>query len=320
MSGPVTVVVAIVHYRSEGMLLDLLSDLSRQEGVHLDIHVVESGDDGTMEIAKREFPSITVHEPRRNTGYAGGNNIVFAANTDSLPVLVVNPDVRISAPTVVAGLLTELLCDDGLAAVAPVIRTDSGAIEYLGSVIDLRRGVAVHQETHVSEWVDVLPWRDLEWIDGACLMFRPEALVQVGGFDERYFLFVDEVDWCLRARSHGWRLRLLRDQEVIHHRSSSFGSSTKGAYYSWRNQYLLCLKHSPFVVWRLYWVLRVLRFLLHDLRWRQGQSLAAALGACHALLGRWGPAGVDSAPGRPRSWLRALVSEPRASLRSRDFR
>lgn len=286
-------VVAIVHYRSGGMLLDLLRDLHAQEGVHLDLHVVESGDDGTVALAKREFPSITLHDPGRNVGYAGGNNIVFAATGGATPVLVVNPDVRIASPTVVGRLRAALLSDDGVAAVAPVIRTQQGRIEYLDSKVDLRRGLAEHTVTHVSHWAGDEGWLDLEWLDGACLMFRPQALAQVGGFDERYFLFVEEVDWCLRAAARGWRLRLVRECEVTHQRSSSFGTSPKGAYYFFRNQYLLCLKHAPSSAWRLYWGLRVGRFILRGTQARPGQAAAAGHGAWHAMRGRWGPAPVD---------------------------
>lgn len=288
-----TVVVAIVHYRSGGMLLDLLRDLNAQEGVRLDLHVVESGDDGTVTLAKREFPAITVHDPGKNVGYAAGNNIVFAATGGVNPILVVNPDVRIASPAVVGRLRAALLSDDGVASVAPVIRTGQGNIEYLGSKVELRRGLAEHTETHVSRWAGDEDWLDLEWLDGACLMFRAQALEEVGGFDERYFLFVEEVDWCLRARARGWRLRLVRDCEVTHQRSSSFGTSTKGAYYSFRNQYLLCLKHAPSSAWRLYWGLRVGRFMLRGTHMRSGHSAAAGQGAWHALLGRWGPAPVD---------------------------
>lgn len=277
------------------MLLDLLGDLDAQEGVDLDIHVVESGDDGTLALAQRAFPGITVHDPGRNAGYAGGNNIIFGKTKSGAPVLVVNPDVRIRSVTTVACLRTMLVSDDTAAVVAPVIRTASGHIEYLSSEIDLRRGVAEHTETHVARWAGDGPRLDLAWLDGACLMFRADALQQVGGFDERYFLFVEEVDWCLRARAHGWRLLLIRDCEVTHQRSSSFGGSTKGAYYSFRNHYLLCLKHAPSPSWRLYWGLRVGRFVLRSDNWRSGRSWAAARGAWHAATGRWGPAPVDRA-------------------------
>lgn len=294
MSERPSITVAIVHYRSAGMVLDLVRDLQAQEGVDLDIHVVECGDDGSVAELRRAFPRVTLHDPRRNAGYAAGNNVVFAHSSSSTDVLVINPDVRIPSSGMVRRLVATLEAAPEAAAAAPVIRTEAGMIEYLGSRIDFRRAVAEHTDTHVPDWPSDDPTLDLEWLDGACLLFRRQALEEVGGFDERFFLFVEEVDWCLRARARGWRLRLVRDCEVTHQRSSSFGKSTKGTYYSFRNTYLLCLKHAAhFLFWRLHWGLRLARFLRREEHRRSGHAGAAMQGAWHALTGRWGPAPED---------------------------
>jgi GT2 family glycosyltransferase len=275
------------------MLLDLLADLHAQEGVELDIHVVESGDDGTVTIAQSRFPALTVHLPGRNAGYAAGNNIAFAKTSGQSPVLVVNPDVRIRDPAMVRQLFCALENEPAAAAAAPIIRNDAGEIEYVGSQVDFRRARVVHSPTHVSEWPSDAPSLDLEWLDGACLLLRRQALEAVGGFDERFFLIVEEVDWCLRARDQGWKLLLVRDCEVAHQRSSSFAGSTKSAYYSARNTYLLFHKHAEGGAWRWQWLARMARLALRRDHLRTGQSWAVVHGAWHALIGRWGPAPAD---------------------------
>ena len=295
MPGPSSqprVVAALVHYRSGGMLLDVLADLHRQEGIDLEVHVVESGDDGTVARALAAHPGLTVHDRGRNLGYAGGNNVAFAATADA-PVLVVNPDVRLADPATVRRLYDALLADPRAAAAAPVIRLDDGTIEYTGSAVDLDRAVAVHVPTHVRDWPSAAPVLDLPWLDGACLLLRREALDQMGGFDERYFLIVEEVDWCLRARAAGWHLLLVRDAEVGHRRSSSFGGSTKSAYYAARNTYLLFREHAPTTRWRRHWLARAARTAVRRDHLRSGASRQVARGVWHALRGRWGPAPED---------------------------
>ncbi len=297
MPEPAVHVVA-VHYRSDGMLLDLLDDLAAQTGPELTIHVVESGDDGTVARARRRHPGIVVHDPGRNVGYAGGNNLALAAiaadpTAADAPVLVVNPDVRVPDPGFVATLVAALRSAPKVAAVAPLIRDDAGRIEYVGSVVDRRRARAVHVETHVTAWPDPAPTRSLAWLDGACLLLDPAALRDVGGFDERYFLIVEEVDWCLRARDLGWTLLLARDAAVAHQRSSSFGGSTKSAYYAARNEYLLFRTHGE-GAWRWPWVRRWARTMVGRRHLRSGQTRSAALGIAHALRGRWGPAPEDA--------------------------
>jgi N-acetylglucosaminyl-diphospho-decaprenol L-rhamnosyltransferase len=284
--------VVIVHYRSAGMLLDLLADLQLQQGCLLEVHVVESGEDGTVVEATSRYPDLVVHDPGHNVGYAGGNNIGFAALSNDAPVLVVNPDARMDDPRTVATLLEALRSRPRVGAVAPLIVDENGRLEYVSSLVDRKRAIAVHVDTHVPSWPDDSLTRDLEWLDGACLLISREALVAVGGFDERFFLIVEEVDWCLRARDQGWLLVLVSEARIGHQRSSSFAGSTKGAYYSARNEYLLFRRHGH-GPWRWYWGKRWLRAAVGRSGRRAGRSRSSLLGMWHAAIGRWGPAPED---------------------------
>jgi GT2 family glycosyltransferase len=125
-------------------------------------------------------------------------------------------------------------------------------------------------------------------------MLRPAALRDVGLFDERFFLFSEDVDWCVRAGERGWKVGVLRDAEVRHQRSSSFGDSSKGAYYAWRNTYLLCKKYQGFGTWIFSWLRRLLSFVRTPRNRRSGQSLAAVRGARDALIGRTGRMSGDA--------------------------
>lgn len=289
----VPVAVSLVHFRSGGMLADVVSDLLAQEGVNLDLHVVESGSDGTVERLEASAPGLlTVHRPGRNVGYAGGNNIAISAIRDVDYVLVINPDVRMLDRHTLRRMIDRLGRDPGAAALAPVIVED-GVIEYADSMVDTRRAVAIHTRTHVTDW----PWPEssvrVSWLDGACLLFRRRALTDVGGFDERYFLIVEEVDWCLRATSAGWSLVLDSDCEIEHQRSSSFGTSVKASYYHARNTYLLFKTHGDGRAWRLHWVRSQVRTAARRSHLRSGQTRAQALGVWHALLNRTGAAPED---------------------------
>jgi GT2 family glycosyltransferase len=96
------------------------------------------------------------------------------------------------------------------------------------------------------------------------------------------------VDWCIRAAQKGWRVGVLRDTEVLHDRSSSFGDSTKGAYYAWRNSFLLCKKHEGYGKWVYFWSRSLLRFAGHRGHIRSGMASAALRGGQDALLGKMG--------------------------------
>lgn len=271
------------------MIGSLLDDLRRQTGVGMSLHVVECGDDGS--IGALELPAgAEVVDPAENLGYSGGNNRVLQQLADqSDPVAIINPDVHLTSDTFLSELIDVLKGHPDMAAIAPTIRTPDGLTEYTGSQIDLRRGLAIHVGTHVAGWPPGTPdVVDMPWIDGACLIIRPRALKEVGFFDEHFFLYSEEVDWCLRARRSGWRLGVASGLSVSHRRSSSFQGTTKGAYYAHRNSFYLFRKHYGWGPWVAYWCWRLLRFISSGTNRRNGESRAAVYGAWHALLGRGG--------------------------------
>jgi GT2 family glycosyltransferase len=281
--------VVVVHYRSGGMLSDLLLDLAGQSGVDAAIHVVECGDDGSIAKAQTGH-SFEVVSEGENLGYCGGNNLMIRKmlNSES-PICLINPDVRLPDQGILRGLFDALQNDTTLAAVAPSIIVDGGKIEYTDSKVDLAHAFAAHIGTHVAAWPsDAPPLVEMTWIDGACLMLRPKALRDIGVFDERFFLFSEDVDWCVRAGQLGWKVGVLREVEVRHTRSSSFGASSKGAYYAWRNTYLLCKKYEGYGTWIFAWLRRLLKFVRTRRNVRSGQSMAALRGSRDAIIGRTG--------------------------------
>jgi GT2 family glycosyltransferase len=286
--------VVIVNWNSGTDLRALLLDLRRQTGVNLEILVVDNASsDGSLVLAEKTPVGHTSVRSERNLGYCDGNNVGLQMLAHHEFVLLLNPDVSIRQADTVAVLRDALAGDRSLAAVAPTIRLGDGFVEYLSSVVDPDRAVVVHADTHVGDWPPGAPeMKRLSWIDGAAMLIRSECVRTIGGFDERFFLFQEDVEWCLRANERGWRTALARCAEVEHRRSSSFGSSRKGVYYYWRNLYLLC---SLYAESRFRWRYRWIRSLLlscarsHSIHyWRRGFH-----GAYDAVRGRYGPAPED---------------------------
>jgi GT2 family glycosyltransferase len=287
--------VLVVNWNSGDDLRELLDDLARQRGVALHVTVIDNGStDGSLARARKGAQPFALIETGANLGYTGGNGVGLRAVGLERPVLVVNPDVRLRQEDALACLLAVLDERPGVAAVAPVIRDEAGLLEHLGSVADVDRARVHHVQTFVAGPAPDLA--EIEWIDGAVVLFRAEALREIGGFDERFFLFQEEVDWCLRARRAGWSVALTGRAEVAHRRSSSFGDSQKGAYYYWRNLYLLCALHARGRIgWRLRWLVALLRFARSRTHLRSGASMRALRGGVDAVRGRWGAGPEDQA-------------------------
>lgn len=287
--APYEVDCVIVHYRSGGAVNDLLTGLATQADVLMQTFVVECGDDGSLRGVDTRHPATTVIDPGQNLGYCAGNNVGVAAGTAPY-VLVANPDTRPVAADVVATLCRSCEENPSVAAAAPLIRTVEGRIEYADSVLDLDRAAAFLTMNHVDAWPYGAEDRvHLPWVSGAFWVFRRSALADVGPLDERFFLLCEEVDWCIRARTRGYELALVRDAVVVHSGGRSFRDSRKAAYYYGRNMFLLCRKHAGSNRWWSRWARMIAAPLVAPRTWLTAVPANALWGAFDALRGRYGP-------------------------------
>jgi len=219
--------VVLVTYHSRALVEDLLLDLPRD----LPLVVVDNarGADSMQEVVAN----------RVNARYLDGGNVGFAraanlgARTSERPYLIfVNPD---TAPTTeqLCALVEDLAADASLAAVAATTVSADGRVELGvgGWEPTLRRtfvyATALHQR-YPRAGVYARPEPDeeieLEWLTGACLAVPRETFLRLGGFDERYFIYNEDMAYGRRLRDAGLRLRLRTDLLVPHAGAGSGGA------------------------------------------------------------------------------------------------
>ncbi len=151
-------------------------------------------------------------DPGSNLGFAAAINRVLEDADDlaGTDVLLLNPDSAID-PESISGLRTCLAKDGRLACVAPVQR-------HPGSTAEDRVGWPFPTPTGV--WIEAVGLGGLrrreEFVIGSVLLVRGEALVAVGGFDERFFLYAEETDWQRRASRQGWRVGVCHEIWATH--------------------------------------------------------------------------------------------------------
>jgi N-acetylglucosaminyl-diphospho-decaprenol L-rhamnosyltransferase len=211
--------VVVINYEAGAALCDcirsLLADTSA--GQPPEVVVVDNGSsDGSAASVAQSLPAVTVLDPGANLGYARAANLGIAA-TDAPVVAVCNADLEVHAGAAGA-LLRRLDDEDDLGAVAPMIRNTDGTI-YPSARSVPRLGNAVGHGLLGLVWptnpftrryrqLDADPGRrrDVDWVSGAAVWLRRAALTTVGGYDERYFMYVEDVDLCWRLRQRGWRV------------------------------------------------------------------------------------------------------------------
>jgi N-acetylglucosaminyl-diphospho-decaprenol L-rhamnosyltransferase len=238
---PRRVLVIIVNYRSAKLTLDALDSLAADRNdpaLRLEVVVVEndSGDGPELErlLAGRE--GVTLIRAARNGGFAYGNNIGFAFGF-GLPEVpdyfhLLNPDTRVSPGAI--GALVRFMDDHPDVGLAGSSFQNADGSEWpigfrfqsLASEIDggmrtrpvawlLKRWIVARTMGKTPEPVD--------WLLGASMMIRRAVLDAIGGFDEEYFLYFEETDFCFKARSAGWPCWYVPESRVMHIGGQSTG-------------------------------------------------------------------------------------------------
>ena len=221
--------MVIVSWNTRALLDDALrSLLAETEGVTLEVIVVDNGsEDGTSDLVRARYPEVELLSLSTNLGFTGGNNRGFAV-ARGRHVLLLNSDT-IVLPSTVVPLVRFLDANPGAGCVgAKHLNADGSLQRSIDDVPDLVPDVLTYTElirlSPVERWLAPRSawWSDHEetqtvgWVNGACMMVRREVIEQVGGFDERLFIYGDEVDWCHRMALAGWTVHFLPESEVIH--------------------------------------------------------------------------------------------------------
>jgi N-acetylglucosaminyl-diphospho-decaprenol L-rhamnosyltransferase len=220
-------VIVVTHNRAELALTTLRSARAAVRELRVEWLVIDSGSgDGTPEAIESALPDVRVMR-ERNIGFAAANNRGLE-QVRGRYVLLLNPDVEIDC-----GTFDELVArldargDIGVASV--VQNAPDGTLQH-----SIRRfpsaSLALGEALAAARWTPLRRWREEEpqtalyktetsadWLVGAFLIARAQALAQVGPLDERFFLYSEETDWCFRFHRAGWRVVHLPTMALTHH-------------------------------------------------------------------------------------------------------
>jgi len=215
------------------------AQLSPDEGAYrigdwdVEILVVDNAStDGSAEMVRDEFPQIHFLANNENRGFTAANNQGLALSRGRY-LLLLNPDTEVVGDALVT-MLRYAEANREVGALGPRLLYPDGSTQS-----SRRRfptfATALVESTVVQEW-----WQDnrilrryymadtaddaiqrVDWVVGACLLVRRQAFEQVGGLDEGYFMYSEELDWCRRIKAAGWEIAYLPTAAIIHHEGKS---------------------------------------------------------------------------------------------------
>lgn len=214
-----------MNYDAGGALAECVASLRREGAAEIVVVDNDSTDDSLSRLAASD-PDVDVVSPGRNLGYGGGANF-GARRVGGELLLVCNPDVALG-PGALDALESRLAADPSLGLVGPALVApdgtacrSGGAFPTIGrsslqALLGALAPESAYSRRYRAENRALGESGVLDWVTGACFLVRRQAFDAVGGFDERYFMYVEEVDLCWRLAKAGWRTGYEASAVVVH--------------------------------------------------------------------------------------------------------
>jgi GT2 family glycosyltransferase len=235
--------------------LDCLASLREQTCPNLHLLVVDNGstDDSVIRI-RAEFPDVSLLAHPHNSGFAHGNNLgirqALAEGADY--VFCLNNDTWL-APDTIERLVTAAAQEPALLSAIIYYAAESRRVWGLGGhfnhwLLEVRQ--IGQRELDRGQWPAVL---DVDFVPACGLLLPRPILETVGLFDERFFMYYEDLDFCRRVRQAGWPIRVLTEAKMWHKVSLSSGGSDSPneRYWMARSSLLYFRKHARPWQWPL---------------------------------------------------------------------
>lgn len=225
----------IVNWNTRELTRQCLASIFNSVSVTFEVILVDNGStDGSVEYLSREFKNLVIISNRENLGFAKANNQALGCARGQFAVLV-NSDVVVNRLAVEL-LLNFLQQHKDVAVVGCRLiegltnRTQKFAFGYSPSLFRIFNQFSglfnLSKQLSFLKGITSVPVEggspfSVDWVSGAYMMVRMQAYRQVGGLNEGFFFYIEDMEWCLRFRKYGWKIYYIPVASVIHFLGSS---------------------------------------------------------------------------------------------------
>jgi GT2 family glycosyltransferase len=221
--------VIIVNWNTRDLLCQCLDSLTRKVvGIEMEILVVDNGSsDGSVPAVRKRFPGVRLIENRVNMGFARANNQAISLSSGDY-LLLLNPDTQVKDEAIERMLsFMNAHAKAGLAG-AQLVNADGSKQNSFANFPSLATELLnksllrwLFSEKFPGKETDYLGPVEVDSVIGACMMVRRRAVEQVGFLDEKFFLFLEETDWCYRMKKADWKIYHIPRAEILHFQGKS---------------------------------------------------------------------------------------------------
>jgi GT2 family glycosyltransferase len=250
------VAVILLNWNNAHFTGPCIRSLQKSDYTNMQILVVDNGSkDGSPELLQSDFPDATLIRNSQNLGFAAGNNvgILAAMAAGAKYVLILNNDTEVD-PGLIRELVSACEADDsiGISTAKMYFMEPPNIIWYAGSTVNLWTGTFRHVgygEVDNGQFDSVT---EPGFATGCCFLIRADLLKKLGGFEERFFIYAEDLDLSVRCRKAGYRIVLNPRAKLWHKESGTMAKDTRDGHRAktTARQHYLMARNGIYVVRR----------------------------------------------------------------------
>jgi GT2 family glycosyltransferase len=242
------VAVVILNYKVADLVLKCVDSVKNSSYQEKLIIVVDNNSNDHLADKLQLSKELIFIQSKENSGYTGGNNLGIkeALKQKADYILVLNPDTEVEKDTI--KILVEKAEKLEVGILCPKIYfSDSKTIWFAGGIMDYANVLGSNRGVDEEDTGQFDKDEEMDLVTGACMLVRAEVFEKIGLFDENYFLYYEDTDFCFRAKKAGFKIMYIHNAIVYHKnaQTTKLGSPLQD-YFITRNRMLFASKFLSF--------------------------------------------------------------------------
>jgi len=260
-------IVVVTFKESPELLKACFDSVYASQGVTFELIVSDNGQSDVTKSLLEDYEGAQYLRNEGNLGFAAAVNRGMGKRKGRY-VLLLNPDTSFE-PEVLSKMIAHLDYDKKVGIASSIIRYPNGDLQdsirrfpsLKDQLVIMLKVPHFFRTRSVDKYmmrdVDPLETQDVDSIMGAFMFIREELIQDIGLFDERYFIWFEEVDYCKMARDAKWKIRHYADVEITHHKGHTFAKLATVRKQKWIRQSMrkYMYKHHGVLPWMLLWLM-----------------------------------------------------------------
>jgi len=245
--------IIILNWNSFEDAFECINSLLKSSYKEFQILIVDNAStDDSLNQLMHNFRNIQYLKNSQNLGYTGGNNSgikYFLEHDDIDYIWILNPDTLVKEDTLEKIVNIAKSTPKSILSPKILYYDQPNLIWFSNSKLNSFTGIAEHVEFNIVNNPNENGMTECEWLPGTATIYPKNVFQEIGLFDDNYFLFYDDVDFCVRAKNKGYQILLIQGAVIFHKVGRSIGRGNPvSEYYKTRNR-LYFLKKTNFILW-----------------------------------------------------------------------